>query len=283
MPEFQRTSAINGERRNLSDEVVKLLVFAEDLARRAGQHIRGAAFDRATAVTKSNSADWLTPIDGQAEDLIREAISQRYPAHAIVGEERPSQGDIDEASIIWYVDPIDGTTNFLYGLGNVSVSIAARDAEGLLIGVVHDVYRDQTIGAARGAGVRIDGSPAGAMPPPESVTGQVVLTEWSGGYHAWPGMEHFLNWVGTELGTVRIIGSCALSLAHAGLGRVAATILPGRYNSWDVAAGIVIATEGGCRLLDATGPVDGLPANGLLVAGKGVADAVWEAWRAAGV
>lgn len=80
--------------------------------------------------------------------------------------------------------------------------------------------------------------------------------------HAWLGMEDFMNWVSSELGTVRIIGSCALSLAHAGLGRAAATILPGRYNSWDVAAGIIIATEGGCRLFDANGSTIGLPANG---------------------
>ncbi|WP_433287040.1 inositol monophosphatase family protein [Pseudonocardia sp. CA-142604] len=88
-----------------------------------------------------------------------------------------------------------------------------------------------------------------------------------------------MRWVSEERGTVRIIGTWPLPLAHAGLGRAAATVLPGRYNSWDVAAGVVIATEGGCQLFDAQGPTTELPADGLPVAGRKVADAVWHAWR----
>ncbi|NHU44304.1 inositol monophosphatase family protein [Rhodococcus sp. A14] len=157
-------------------------------------------------------------------------------------------------------------------------ALYAFDVIGLAVGVVHDVYREQTIGAARGMGVRLNSVPVAAEPGTGSMAGQVVLTEWSSGFRAWPGMEKFMEWVSGEHGTIRIIGSCALSLAHAGLGRAAATILPGKYNSWDVAAGVIIATEGGCQLFDTFGPAGDLPEHGLLVATTDVADAVWDAW-----
>ncbi|WP_187292861.1 inositol monophosphatase family protein [Beutenbergia cavernae] len=262
-------------------DLADLLRFAEDLARRAGRQVRDAALDRSDAVTKSSASDWLTPVDGATEDLIRAELTAAYPDHAIVGEERPTRGDTAEAQIVWHVDPIDGTTNYLYGLGNVSVSIGAIDADGPAVGVVHDVYRDQTIGAARGLGVRVDGSPAvGADDGVTSLAGRVLLTEWSG-HQTWPGMDETLGWVRDQQGTVRILGSCALSLAHAGLGRSAATLIAGRYHSWDVAAGVLIATEGGLELYDTHGPADGLPPHGLLVAPPGVVADVWTTWRRA--
>ncbi|WP_420111520.1 inositol monophosphatase family protein [Pseudactinotalea sp.] len=255
----------------------ELLTFAEDLAREAGAQARAAAVVRAEATTKSSAADWVTPVDRAVEDRIREAILRRYPDHAVIGEEHASVGDPESAEVVWHVDPIDGTTNFLYGLGNVSVSIAALQRDGVDVGVVHDVYRDQSISAARGDGVRIDGSPV-VSEPIASLTGAVLLTEWSG-HQAWPGMEETLGWVRDQAGAVRIIGSCALALAHAGLGRAAATILPGRYNSWDVAAGLVIAAEGGLRIYGTQGPADGVPADGVLAAAPPVAEPLWSAWR----
>lgn len=264
-----------------SDELADLLVFAESLARRAGHRVKTAALDPSDATTKANPADWVTPVDEEVEDLIRDAITSRYPTHAIIGEERPPTGDPSRAPITWHIDPIDGTTNFVYGLGNVSISIGALDADGFALGVVHDVYRNQTIGAARGHGVRVDGVSVNAAADVTSVAGQIILTEWSGGFRPWAGMDNFVQWASDHKATLRIIGSCALALAHAGLGRAAATILPGRRNSWDVVAGIVIAREGGCQLFDSRGPTDDLPPDGLLVVNRSIADDVWNAWRAA--
>ncbi|MGO1768703.1 MAG: inositol monophosphatase family protein [Microbacterium sp.] len=263
-------------------ELGELLVFAEGLARRAGRLVRDASLDREDAETKANVADWVTPVDGRSEDLVRAGIAERYPAHAIIGEERAPEGDTEHARIVWHIDPIDGTTNYVYGIGNVSVSLAALDARGeAVVGVVHDVYRDQTIGAARGHGVRIDGRRASAPVEPVSVAGAVVLTEWSGGFELWEGMEEFLRWAASQKATVRIIGSCALALAHAGLGRAAATILPGRHSSWDLAAGVAIATEGGLRLCDVAGETTGVPAQGLLVAPPALVGGIRAAWAGA--
>ena len=183
------------------------------------------------------------------------------------------------APLFWHVDPIDGTTNFVFGLGTVSVSIGAVDKFGPVIGVVHDLYRDETVSAARGLGVRVNGGAALVPALATTVAGHVVLTEWSGGFHRWPGFDQFLDWTVRSQGTVRIIGSCALALAHAGLGRAAVTILPARHNSWDLAAGLVIAKEGGYRLMGVDGDTDGLPSTGLLVAAPAVAVDAWKAWR----
>lgn len=256
----------------------ELRELAENLARSAGRQVRDSSVLRSEARTKTSAADWVTPVDAAIEDQIREEILTRFPAHAVIGEERASVGDAQTAEVVWHVDPIDGTTNFLYGLGNVSVSIAALGRDDTAVGVVHDVYRDQTISAVRGSGVQLDGVPV-APELIESLTGAVLLTEWSG-HDAWPGMEQTLGWVHEQACTVRIIGSCALALAYAGLGRAAATLLPGRYNSWDVAAGLVIAAEGGLSIYGPHGPSSSrMPPDGVLAAGPAVAEDLWSVWQ----
>ncbi|KQP72990.1 hypothetical protein ASF40_20620 [Microbacterium sp. Leaf288] len=260
-------------------DLSEMLEFAERLAREVGRQARRAALDPADATMKAHAADWVTPIDVESEARIRHAITSRYPYHAIIGEELSPHGDADASPLVWHIDPIDGTTNFVFGLGNVSVSIGAVDDVGPAIGAVHDIYRDETVSAARGLGVRVNGELARIPTHTATLAGQVLLTEWSGGYHRWAGFDQFLDWTTSSQVTVRIIGSCALALAHAGLGRAAATILPARHNSWDLAAGIVIASEGRYRLMGVDGDTRGLPSTGLLVAAPAVADEMWAAWR----
>jgi len=263
------TEAKHGPRTELVD-------FAADLARGAGDLIRSAAFDKGEATTKSSAADWVTPIDRSVEAWLREAITARYPGHAIVGEELGVTPGAHEAAHAWHIDPIDGTTNFLHGLGNVAVSIAVVDHTGPVAAAVQDVYRGQTITAARGHGVHLDGTPQKPVVA-EDLAGNVLLTEWSG-HRAWDGMDSFLRWATDRTATVRILGSCALALASAGLGRAPVCILPGRYNSWDVAAGLLIATEGGLSVRGRHDETEPVPQDGLLVAPSALIDDVRDAW-----
>ncbi|NEE00742.1 inositol monophosphatase family protein [Phytoactinopolyspora halotolerans] len=239
---------------------------------------------RGDAAEKSGPGDWVTSVDHAVEEHIRNELLARFPGDVVVGEEAgtssPVPDDADETALTWYLDPIDGTTNFVHGLPGVSVSLAAVDAEGTALGVVHDVYRNEVFSAVRGAGARLDGTPIVAPASRLGLRGGLLLTEWSGIW-AWTGMHGLVTKLQDEFTATRILGSCALSLASVGAGRATAAVLGGHYNPWDVLAGALIAVEAGCVMFDVDGRSDDVPMRGLGVADPEVADAIQAMWHAA--
>jgi myo-inositol-1(or 4)-monophosphatase len=99
--------------------------------------------------TKSGPADWVTETDVAVERQVREAILARFPGHRVVGEELGETG-ADRPAATWYVDPIDGTTNFVHGLPWSSFSMAVVDEAGPAAAVVADPYRREVLSAIRG-------------------------------------------------------------------------------------------------------------------------------------
>lgn len=266
----------------------QLLDFANEVAQEAARTAREATVTPDTAENKAGAADWVTPVDREVELLVRRRIADAFPKHQVVGEEFGAESELadgsdrddDQDRVVWHIDPIDGTTNFLYGLSNPTVSLAAIRGRRLMVGVVTDIFRNESISAATGLGVQVDRQPA-PLRTASGLAGEVVLTEWSKN-HPWPGMYPFLDWAVRQEATVRIPGSCALDLAVAGLGRAAVTILAGGYNSWDVAAGLAIAREAGLAVYDLRGRTDDpVPAGGLLVAPPILAESAWHAWMSA--
>ncbi|GAA1569640.1 inositol monophosphatase [Dactylosporangium maewongense] len=257
-------------------ELKTLHEFAVELARAAMRTIAGSSPQPATAGTKADAADWVTPYDREVERLTRDEIARRFPDHRVVGEEYGGgAGD----GFTWYVDPIDGTTNFVHGLPWSSFSLAGFDETGVAVGVVADPARGEILSAVRGGGAFADGLPVSCRPV-SSLAGEVLLTEWSKN-RPWPGMFAVLTEVSDRFAATRIMGSCALALASVGAGRAAGALIPGRYDLWDVAAGALIAKEGGALVHGRDGVSGGVPEDGILAAAPGVADEVWQLWRAA--
>lgn len=262
--------------------------FALELGRWAQQRISSGRPEQGDPEEKAGPGDWVTSVDREVEEHIRAEILTRFPGDVVVGEEAGTSstaGGADQPGpdgLTWFIDPIDGTTNFVHGLPGVTVSIAAADESGPVVGVVHDVYRDEAFSALRGGGVRIDGKPF--TPPGERVglRGGLLLTEWSG-IRPWPGMLGFVTGLQDRFTATRVLGSCALSLASVGAGRATASVLGGHYNPWDVLAGALIAVESGCVIFTADGAVDGVPMGGLGVAHPEVAEEIRQAWKAAAV
>ncbi|MFD2762916.1 inositol monophosphatase family protein [Micromonospora eburnea] len=259
-----------------TDELHALHTFAVELAGAAMRTITASRPEPATAGTKADAADWVTPFDREVERHTRDEIARRFPSHRVVGEE---YGGTDGDGFTWYVDPIDGTTNFVHGLPWSSYSLAGFDSDGVAVGVVADPARGEVFSAVRGGGAFIDGRPVGCRSA-GSLAGEVLLTEWSKN-RPWPGMFAVLTEVSDRFAATRIMGSCALALASVGAGRAAAALLPGRYNLWDVAAGALIAREGGALVYARDGASGGVPEDGILAATRGVAKEVWRLWRAA--
>src|SRR5574340_1762657 len=127
-----------------------MLNIAVKAARRAGNLIHRAAdnLDHLT-VTKKSHSDYVSEVDRAAEQTIIQTLLEAYPDHAILAEESGSQG---ESEFLWIIDPLDGTTNFLHGLPQYSVSIALQHKGIVTQAVVYDPTKNELFTATRGRG-----------------------------------------------------------------------------------------------------------------------------------
>src|SRR5262245_8542255 len=129
---------------------------AHAAAARAGALLRARYRDRHEVSFKSE-VDLVTAVDREAERLIIDALAAAFPDHGIVAEESaPRSG---RGGYCWFVDPLDGTTNFAHGFPQFAVSMALAHDDELRFGLVYDPMREELFTAIRGAGARLNGAP----------------------------------------------------------------------------------------------------------------------------
>ena len=212
------------------------------------------------ADTKSSPTDVVTEMDRAAEELIRSQIMAARPGDAFLGEEGGATGEAAAGQVRWVVDPLDGTVNYLYGLADWSVSIAAELDGTIVAGVVHAPALGEVFTATLGGGGWLhsgDGPPV-ALRCNTGVPLDQALVSTGFGY-AVPRRIVQGEVVGAVLPRVRDIrrgGSCAVDLCSLAAGRVDAYYERG-VNYWDYAAGGLVATEAGAVL----GGLAGRPAS----------------------
>ena len=229
----------------------ELADIATELARAAGDVLRRRPADLGVE-SKTTPTDAVTVMDHAAEDVIVSALRARRPTDRIVAEE---SGDTEnDSDIAWYVDPLDGTVNYLYGLPTYAVSIAAVAEGAPIAGAVYDVARDELFAASIGNGATLNGTPLRCTQQTEPA---FALVATGFGYDAdfRAAQAEVLRAVLPRVRDVRRAGSAALDLCSVAAGRVDAYYEAGMH-SWDWAAGAVIAREAGAR-------VDGLLGRGL--------------------
>ncbi len=203
------------------------------------------------ADTKSSDVDVVTLADRSAEELIRARLLAARPDDSVLGEE----GDdvTGSSGVRWIVDPIDGTVNFLYGLLEFSVSIAAEVDGEVVAGVVLDAAKDRVYqafldpGLPGGGSATRDGAPI-AVRGPAPVAQRLIATGFS--YSAEKRSVQAAA-VARMLPLVRDIrrhGSCALELCHVAEGALDGYVEEG-VNLWDYAAGDLVARLAGARLV----------------------------------
>jgi len=221
---------------------VELLSLAEHLAREAGDRVLlGRRVGVGEVETKSTRTDMVTEHDRAAERLIVGGLRAARPGDAIVGEEGTHEAG--GTGVSWLVDPIDGTTNFLYGLPGYAVSVAASDAAGTLVGVVHVPSFAETYTAVRGRGARGNGAPIRCRPTTELAT---ALLATGFGYDSVRRSRQaaVLQHVLAQVRDIRRFGSAANDLCMVAAGRVDAYYEEG-LQRWDLAAGELVAREAG--------------------------------------
>ena len=194
--------------------------------------------------TKTSDADWVTETDLAVERHVREAVQERFPDDRIVGEEFGAT-DAEGAPATWYVDPVDGTTNYVHGLPWSSFSCAVLDEEGAAVGAVADPYRREVLSAVRGRGARRDDEPISCVDT-GTLVGGIFLTELTMQW-VWNGLPTLMGRLSDAGCVTRIMGSNALSLASVGAGRALATLI-GEFGPVDCHAGTLIAQESGAEV-----------------------------------
>ncbi len=222
----------------------QLRLVAETAARIAGEYLRGAFRGTMTVDYKRDRHDLVTEHDRASEDLIVEHLLNECPDWRIVGEEAGIRGG--ESSVTWYVDPIDGTSNFAQGLAFFCVALGVEIDGELAAGVVYDPIADRMF-SADDTHAYLDGEllltpaaqPHGAA---TMITGYPTAADL-----ARDGSEALADFgeLVTSFSSVRRTGSGALTLAHVAAGWTDAAF-GGSVNPWDVAgAALVVRRAGG--------------------------------------
>ena len=218
------------------------LSLAERLAVEAGAGLRAAWADRSRlTITTKRAGDFVSEADRRAEMLLREGIAAAHPGDGWLGEETGARAGNGRR---WIVDPLDGTTNFLRGIGHWAVSIALEQEGELVLGVVHDPVRNETFSARKGEGATLNGTPI-AVADTEGLSRALFGTGIPFG-----GMAHIDDHAADiarlmpHCAGVRRMGAAALDLAYVAAGRLDG-FWERRLQPWDIAAGLVLLREAG--------------------------------------
>ncbi|MCC6930642.1 MAG: inositol monophosphatase [Gemmatimonadaceae bacterium] len=245
-----------------------LLDAAVHAARLGAEFVRSRTGDLATLDWQVKSrADFVSEVDLGAETRIAEYLGQRVPEALVLGEEL-TPGAASADGIVFVVDPLDGTTNFLHGYPEYAVSIGAMVGGELSVGVVLQIPQGTLYSALAGGGAYCDGERISV-----SATTQPLRALLATGFpfkradEVEPYLRQ-LRRVMTQVSGVRRAGSASLDLANVAAGRFDAfwelSLAP-----WDIAAGILLVREAGGRVSDVTG-AEIQPAHTSVVASNGV-------------
>jgi len=205
-------------------------------------------FHQGLKIEYKGDADLVTAADRASEALIRERLAKQFPSHDVLGEE---QGLNDRGSEYrWYVDPLDGTTNFAHGYPVFCVSMALERRSGAggkrVAGVVYDPTRDEMFAAEQGKGAHLNGKPIHVSKATQLKECLLATGFPSHKRHKNPNI-HFYHQITLRTHGVRRAGSAALDLCCVASGRFDG-FWEFNLNPWDTAAGVVIVEEAGGRV-----------------------------------
>jgi myo-inositol-1(or 4)-monophosphatase len=214
----------------------------ESAARAGGEELkswRGRFKTREKGVS-----DLVTDADVASQAAIQRVIATRFPNDAFLGEEQSSKsGRPDDDELIWIVDPLDGTTNYVHRYPNYAVSVAIARGNNVLAGVIYDPVRDQCFSAAKGQGCFCNGERLNTSGTANVAESLIAVSLPARVQRDSPDLLDFIE--ATQVcRAVRRSGSAALNLAHVAAGSLDA-FWAAHIHTWDVAAGVLLITEAG--------------------------------------
>lgn len=214
-------------------------------------------------IVEKQRMDFASEVDRLAEAEIVKELRRAYPTHAILAEE---SGAIGKGPLVWVIDPLDGTHNYLRGIPHFSVSIALLEKGEPVYGVVFDPLRGELFTASKGDGAYLNDRRI-RVGKRENLGGAMIATGFP--YRQRQHLDAQLDMTRALLGQaedIRRSGSAALDLAYVAAGRYDGYFEIG-LKPWDMAAGLLLVREAGGRYGDFAGR-DGIPASGNIIAGN---------------
>jgi myo-inositol-1(or 4)-monophosphatase len=238
---------------------------AVEIAREAGA-LLATFYERRIGFELKGEFDLVTEADRASERLVVERLRAHFPSHAIVAEE--GGGHESSSEYRWYVDPLDGTTNFAHSFPAFNVTLGLERAGEMVAGVVYDPIRQEIFTAERGAGAYLNNRRM-------KVSGAKLLSD-SLASTGFPSRKrhhnvniHFYYQIAMASHGVRRTGSAALDLAYVACGRLDFFWEFG-LKPWDMAAGTLLVQEAGGRASDMRGASHSITASDHLLADNGL-------------
>ena len=232
--------------------MVEFVKAAETIAREAGALLR-EYYGRGVRAEYKGDVDIVTEADRASEKLITERLRAAFPEHGVYGEEGTRSGL--ESEYRWYVDPLDGTTNFAHGFPVFCVVLGcerrvpglAPEQDGEMVaGVIYDPLRDEMFSAARSAGATLNGEPI-HVSRTKALQEALIATGFpSHKRHRSPNVHFYQEFTLRSHG-VRRAGSAALDLAYVAAGRIDG-YWEFKLNPWDTSAGYLLVEEAGGKV-----------------------------------
>lgn len=246
---------------NLCKQVVAIsLEASEFIAEQSRQ------FDR-THIELKGKNDLVSYVDREAEALIVNQLKLAFPEGAFIAEENPDFKNITNEPYHWIIDPLDGTTNFLHGLPIFSISIGLMYYDKIVLGVVHEVNRQETFYAWEGGGAYCNGERIYASQGYEMKDSLLATGFPYRDFDKFPAYLDVIKKLMYQTHGLRRMGSAAVDLAYVAMGRFQG-FFEYNLNSWDVAAGALIVQEAGGTVTDFKGGTDFIFGKQILAAGS---------------
>ncbi len=254
----------------LPTETTELLTLAVEAAQRAGQLINSA---RPKTITDKGDRDLTSDVDVAAEHTIRDLLYTKAPAIPMLGEE--SGGADPSTGLVWIVDPIDGTVNYLHGLPTYAVSISLVDNSRTALAVLHVPETKTTYTTIRSQGAQADGQPIHASRV-TSLRDSLIAIDQLTFSSPNPAPANALRvtllaHLAPLVGRIRIQGASVIDLAWTAQGKLDASIILAN-NPWDTSGGVLLAREAGAIATDLQGDPHHLNSTTTVVAAPGIAD-----------
>jgi len=239
----------------------ELLVLAESIAIKAGELLvnRPSKFE---LDQKSGVFDFATQMDHESEKLIVAEILTARPDDGLIGEEGANRES--KSGVTWVIDPIDGTVNYLYDIPGWCISIAAKDKDGGLVGVVYSPATQSLWKASRGGGAFLNGNPIKCNDP-VGLDRALVGSGFAYDIEKRKIQAALVARLLPQIRDLRRLGACAVDICHVASGSLDAYFEAG-VNEWDYAAAGLIATAAGATISIDTGIWNG-EKNMVIVAG----------------
>ncbi|MEL6718009.1 MAG: inositol monophosphatase family protein [Bacteroidota bacterium] len=212
-------------------------------------------------------------VDRQAEAILVQELQTLLPDSTFITEENTVENQ--ESEFTWIIDPLDGTTNFLFGLPHFAVSVALKHQEEIVVGIVYHPSQEECFYATKAGGAFVNGTPI-KVKSTKYLKEALIATgmPFNNIAHVDQVLSLIRYWKQHTRG-VRRLGSAALDLAYVAAGRFDAYVEWG-LNAWDIAAGILLVEEAGGKVTDLKAEQDYLKNGEIVAASSALYDALKE-------